>query len=287
MKLFMAEFRGTLARKIGWLPVLICLLLSGQTGLFAQDGELFPQKPSPAIFVHDYSGWLTPDEKLRLETRLQMYEDSTSTEIVVMIRPDIGDYDKAGYAIELGNRWQIGKSGKNNGLVMLIKTEQPGRGVFIASGYGAEGGLNDGKIGTIIRQRMIPLLKEDRRFEGITAGLDAAEAALRGEFQAEPKAPGGDFPVWILFLFIILLFIFISWLMSRLRKGFGTTYSGRGASGRSIYERGGGGWFGGGWGGGSSGGGWDGGSSSGGGGGWSGGDFGGGSFGGGGAGGDW
>ena len=130
MKLFMAEKGST--GSIRWLPVLICLLLGWQTGLFAQDESLFPGKPSPAVFVHDYSGWLTPDEKMRLETRLQIYEDSTSTEIVVMIRPDIGDYDKAGYAIELGNRWQIGKSGKNNGLVMLIKTEQPGRGVFIA-----------------------------------------------------------------------------------------------------------------------------------------------------------
>lgn len=249
---------------------------------------LFPEKPSPAVFVHDYSGWLTPDEQIRLETRLQLYEDSTSTEIVVMIRPQIGDYDKAGYAIELLNRWGLGKKGKNNSLVMLIKTEPPYRGVFIATGYGSEGALNDGKIGEIVRTRMIPFFQKEQHFDGITAGLDACESALRGEFQAAPaqESEGGG---WIFLLLIFGFFILFIYLMYKARKHAGTTYSGRGAARRTVYRDNGwgGGWYGGGggnWGGGSSGG-WGGGSS--GGGGWSSGDFGGGSGGGGGAGGDW
>ncbi len=246
---------------------------------------LFPEKPSPAVFVHDYSGWLTPDEKLRLETRLQHYEDSTSTEIVVMIRPDIGDYDKAGYAVELLNQWGIGKKGKNNGLVMLIKTDPPYRGAFIATGYGTEGGLNDGKIGEIIRTRMIPLFQQDRHFDGISAGLDACQAAIRGEFQAAPvEQEGGNGLFALLIMFgIFLLFMY---LMHQARRHGGTTYSGRGAARRTVHRDsgwGGGGWY-------VGGGGWSGGGSSGGssgGGGWSGGDFGGGFGGGGGAGGDW
>ncbi len=170
---------------------LIAFFLFGK--LAAQ--PLFPEKPNPAVFVHDYSGWLTPDEQIRLETRLQQYEDSTSTEIVVMIRPDIGDYDKASYAVELLNRWGVGKKGKNNGLVMLIKTEPPQRGVFITTGYGAEGGLNDGKIGTIIRTRMIPFFNKNGILtESRPASTPARPRCAASSRQHPPRRPmGGSF----------------------------------------------------------------------------------------------
>ncbi len=257
-----------------WL-LLVWALLTGFQAFSQSQDALFPPKPSPAVFVHDYAGWLTPDEKTRLETRLQRYFDSTSTQLVVMIRPDLGDYDKAGYAFELGNRWGIGRKDKNNGVVILIKTEQPGRGAFIATGYGTEGALPDITCGRIVRNEMIPYFKREQYFNGIDAGLSAIISALGGEF-ASDAAPVEFSWVFVLILFgFIGLIFFLAWKFRH-----STMYSGR--SGRSITHNG-GGWFGDGWGGG--GGGWSSGDS--GGGGWSGGDFGGGSFGGGGAGGDW
>ncbi|MBK6932262.1 MAG: TPM domain-containing protein [Saprospirales bacterium] len=260
--------------------LLLALSFLWAGGVEAQD--VFPEKPDPAVYVHDYSGWLSAQEKATLEDKLQRYADTTSTQIVVMIRPDIGDYDKASYAFELGNRWGIGRKSKNNGVVVLIKSEPPDRGIFIATGYGAEGALPDITAGQIVRNTMAPYFRQQQYFAGIDAGLDAIIQALSGEFQAEPGEAQENVPGWvflIIFLFVMVLFIV---LVSRAARR-GTLISGAGPQHRRRGDDWwGGGGFGGGWG--SGGGGFGGG---GGGGGFGGGGFGGGSFGGGGAGGDW
>lgn len=261
--------------------MLLAALFLGSQAFAQTDAVLFPPKPEPAVYVHDYAGWLTPDEKARLEQKLVRYSDTTSTQIVVMLRPDIGDYDKASYAFELGNRWGIGRKQKNNGVVVLIKTAPPDRGVFIATGYGAEGALPDITAARITRNVMIPRFQQEQHFQGIDAGLDAIIAALSGEFKADPQQ-SGDFPVGLFLLGLLLFLVFIFFMAWKFRHS--TMYSGSGPNRR--VKRNNDDWWGGGIGG-LGGGGWG----SSGGGGWSsgggGGSFGGGSFGGGGAGGDW
>ncbi|MFN8301984.1 MAG: TPM domain-containing protein [Saprospiraceae bacterium] len=263
------KFRALFLALSAW-----CLALP----VFAQrDGSVFPDKPEPAVYVHDYSGWLTPDERTRLEQKLVRYYDTTSTQIVVMIRPDLGDYDKSSYAFELGNRWGIGRKSKNNGVVMLIKSEAPDRGIFIATGYGAEGALPDITAGRIIRNVMAPYFRQQEYYQGIDAGTTAIIEALSGEFQPDSTDTPEKLPAWVgllIFLLIFCLIIFIAW-----KARHSTMYDNKGPRSRrgGDWWGGGGGWGGGGWSGGG-GGGWGGGG---------GGSFGGGSFGGGGAGGDW
>jgi len=262
----------------------LLLLLLLPLAAFAQgDAALFPTKPKPAVYVHDYSGWLQPNQKSALEQKLRSYWDSTSTQIVVMIRPDIGDYDKASYAFELGNRWGIGRKDKDNGVVMLIKSEAPDRGIFIATGYGTEGALPDITAGQIIRNTMGPYFRQQQYYEGINAGIDNIIAALQGEFQKESAQEAGKGVSILVLLFIALLFFLVMGaIVYKLRNiGQMITHDGRSKKRNRDDDNFGGGWWigGGGFGGGSSGGGgWGGGG---------GGSFGGGSFGGGGAGGDW
>ena len=254
------------------LPLLLPLRLSAQ-----DDKDLFPEKPDPAVYVHDYAGWLSEGERMGLEQKLIRYYDSTSTQVVVMIRADIGDYDKSSYAFELGNRWGIGRKSKNNGVVLLVKTEQPGRGAFIATGYGVEGALPDITAGRIIRNTMIPYFKQGRNAEGIEAGVNEIIQALSGEYKNDEKQRDSGALVIVL-IAILIIFLLVGFSIWRAVKSKGTWYT---DAGSSRGNRRGGDWWigggGGGWGGGSSGGGWGGG----------GGSFGGGSFGGGGAGGDW
>jgi uncharacterized protein len=265
-----------------WLWLVCAVLPYAQTG----DAALFPKKPEPAVYVNDYSNWLTPDERTRLELKLRQYWDSTSTQIVVVIRPDIGDFDKGSYATELGERWGIGQKGKDNGLLILVKTEAPQRGVFIATGYGAEGAVPDGLAGDIIRTIMLPAIRSGNYFEGLDQGTSALIKALSGEYTRE-RAKASSIPFWVILVVFLFVFLLFSYIMHRTRNGQEYTHDGKswrrtvnddhhGGYGRN--NRGGGGWIigGGGFGGGGGGGG-----------GFGGGGFGGGGFGGGGAGGDW
>jgi uncharacterized protein len=279
------QMKSSMAKQFLFFFGILSFWLLGHGAILAQqDATLFPPRPEPAVYVHDYSGWLSAGDKQALEMKLRRYWDSTSTQIVVMIRPDIGDYDKAGYAFELGNRWGIGRKDKNNGVVMLIKSEPPERGIFIATGYGTEGALPDITAGQIIRNTMAPYFRQSQYAQGINAGVSDIIRALSGEFRADQSNAEGDSTTVLIIVFCILIgFFFLMRYMAK-RKATWYTHEGRRPR-RNRYDDwpnsgGGGGWWigggGGNWGGGSSGGGWG-----------DGGSFGGGSFGGGGAGGDW
>ncbi|MFN4080651.1 MAG: TPM domain-containing protein [Saprospiraceae bacterium] len=265
-----------MAKRRAYCLLLLCVS-AWPFGWLTAQGDLFPPKPQPAVYVHDYSAWLSPGQRAALERKLAMYDDSTSTQIVLMIRPDIGDYDKATYSFELGNRWGIGQKKKNNGIVVLIKTEGSDRGVFIATGYGTEGALPDVLAGRIVRQVMIPHFRRNEYYEGIDAGLNAIMAALAGEFVNTPQE-GDATPIWPFIIMVIILFIIFASLSRHMAKR-GAMYDRTGPhTTRRRHDD----WWGGGY---SRGGSWGGGSF--GGGSWGGGSFGGGSFGGGGAGGNW
>lgn len=250
--------------------ILIFLFLI-QSFVFAQD---IPQKPNPPRFVNDLVGGLLSQGEIdQLERKLKAYNDSTSTQVAIVIVKSVQPYDISEYAVKLGREWGIGQKGKNNGVVFLWA---PGdRKIFIATGYGAEGGLTDVYSKRIIEQVVKPNFKQLRYYQGLDEGTSSIFKYLSGEFDAEPTEEGdlGDAIFAVIFFIIIILIIF--YVMGKISGGKGgggnrgggmfvpyTTYTGWGTSS--------GGWSSGG--GGDSGGGFD---------------FGGGSFGGGGAGGDY
>lgn len=256
-----------------WLALLFAFPIWAQS-----DKDLFPPKPEPAVYVHDYAGWLSPSQKNALEAKLRRYHDSTSSQIVVMIRKDLGDYDRTTYAIELGNRWGVGKKSKNNGVIMLIKTEAPDRGIFIATGYGTEGALPDITAAQIIRNTMAPYFKQQQYYEGIDAGTSEIIKALTGEFKNDGEQGDATAGLVVLLIVFVLFCLIIFFVWRAAKRGYKSISSGGSSRhGGNDWWIGGGGFGGGSGGSSSSGSDWGGG----------GGSFGGGSFGGGGAGGDW
>ena len=82
---------------------------------FAQD---FPEKSK--TLVTDYTNTLSADEKQRLEDKLVAFDDSTSTQIAVVMMRSTGEYDIDEYAAQLGEKWGIGRKGKDNGILIKI-----------------------------------------------------------------------------------------------------------------------------------------------------------------------
>jgi len=91
------------------------------------------------------------------------------------------------YATELGRQWGIGRDGKDNGLVMLvkpIKTNGP-RTTFIAVGYGLEGPMPDATAKLIVENEMNPRFKKGEFFGGLKAGINVLVPLAVGEFNYE------------------------------------------------------------------------------------------------------
>ena len=121
--------------------VFISLLLSLVS--LSQDSfdleKLLSQKPSK--LVNDFTGTLTPDQKQALEHKLVTFDDSTSTQIAVVIMPTLNGEDVADFNVKLGRAWGVGGREKNNGVILLIAKRD--RKLNIATGYGVEGALPD------------------------------------------------------------------------------------------------------------------------------------------------
>lgn len=247
---------------------LFIFFLLFQSNIFAQD---LPQKPNPARLVNDFVGGLmNPSQIQQLEQKLRAYQDSTSTQVVVVIVKTVQPYDISEYAVKLGREWRIGQKDKNNGILLLWA---PGdRKVYIATGYGTEGGLTDARSKRIIEQTIKPYFKQLQYYDGLNAATDDIIKYLSGEFEADSTEEGDLGDVIFTIIFIVIIILIILYIIGKISGG-GKGGRGGGFMPYTTYT----GW-------GSSSGGW---SSGGGGGGGGGFDFGGGSFGGGGAGGDY
>lgn len=228
--------------------------------------------------VNDFTNTLTPDQEQALERKLVAFDDSTSTQIAVVIIPTLDGNDISDFAVKLGREWGIGGKEFSNGILLLIDVGKGERKLHIATGYGVEGALPDITCKQIIEDIIVPNFKGDDYYRGIEEGTDAMIQAVKGEYKAPAgyhKGKGGSSVLRIVFIIIVII-VFLA--MSGRGGGGGSFMSRRGFTAWTIGNilgnmggrSGGGGWSGGG--GGSSGGF---------------GGFGGGSFGGGGASGSW
>jgi len=187
---------------------LLLLLFTGLQSTFAQKIE---SKPNPPMAVNDFANLLAPFQKQALEQKLEAYNDSTSSAIVVITVPDLQGYDIAEVALKYLRDWGIGVKGENNGVVILVsKADHKAR---IETGYGMEGVLPDILAKQIIDERMIPFFKNNDYYAGFNNAVDAIIQAAAGEYQVDPNAQKNDkvtvgkiIPLVIIFLAIIFLF---------------------------------------------------------------------------------
>lgn len=268
------------------LPLFL-LLVAASLGFVHAVQAQTPAVPVLTNPVYDETGTLSAEQTAALSRKLVVYEDSTSTQIVIVLMKTLNGYPINDFATEIGNKNKIGQSKKNNGVVILLaKDDHKG---FIASGYGMEPTVTDALATSIFRNILRPALQKGDFYGGLDASVDAIVAAAKGEYKGEAKAKKDNGIGGGAFIFVIIIFVVIVIIRAVVGTGLRRTVIGAGGTRSgfwggvlqalfwsSIFRgggRGGNDTFGG-FGGGSSGGG-----------GWGGG--GGGSFGGGGAGGDW
>lgn len=258
------------------LPLFLILIFP----LFGS-AQNFPEQPNPPRLVNDFTQTLSQSEVAALEQKLVAYNDSTSTQIAIVMISTLDGYPVDDYAIQLAEKWGIGQKGKDNGVLIFIAKDD--RKIFIPTGYGMEGVMPDGLVKRIIETDIKPAFKEGRYYDGLDQATSSMFRLAAGEYQAEASEQGKGGPPIIFILGIIFFVIFIFWFKIRSVKHYSvlnnipfwaawTLLNQAQRSHRGTW----GGFSGGGgssWGGGSSGGGF--------------GGFGGGSFGGGGAGGSW
>ena len=139
------------------LLVLICGFISAKV-----------YKPADIIPVHlqdrnrytsNPDGILSAEAVRRIDAAFRTVEDSTGIQTLVAVVKDIDPDDCFEFAHQLGEKVGVGRSGSDNGLVILLSTGE--RCIQFATGYGVEGVLPDAICKRIQERYMNPLFADD------------------------------------------------------------------------------------------------------------------------------
>ena len=197
-----------------WLFLLIFFLWCLP---FAANGLDVPRLQG---YVNDYAGIISPPAKLKIEEALRAFEQSDSTQIVILTVPSLEGQNIEEFGIKVGEAWKVGKKGKDNGVLFIVAKQD--RKIRIEVGYGLEGKLTDLTAGRIIDRVINPRFKQGDFDGGFIAGVSSLIDATRGEFRAEqrPARRGqrGISPFLSVFLFLAI-FTLIMGSVSRVLGG--------------------------------------------------------------------
>ena len=199
------------------LNILFLFLISFSLHVAVQ--AQIPKKPVPPRLVNDFASLLTSEQESQLERKLVDYNDSTSTQIVVITVLSLNGYDIDDLAQRIGAEWGVGQSAKDNGVIILIKPKtgnEKGQAA-ISTGYGMEELIPDLLARRIVDNEMIPSFKQGDYYGGINTGVDIVFDLVSGRFKAEDYGKGGDSP--LSFIFPLLIIILVIVLMGRNNGG--------------------------------------------------------------------
>tara|TARA_R110001583_G_scaffold8058_1_gene39324 strand:- start:24944 stop:25789 length:846 start_codon:yes stop_codon:yes gene_type:complete len=215
-------------RYLKHILLILAIALSG----FTQAQEI-PDRPKQQVLVNDFANVLSKSEGNALEKKLLDFYANTGNQIALVTVKSLNGSDASSFAYEIGEKWQVGKKGFDNGIVILFKPKtRDSRGqVFIATGYGLEGAIPDATAKEIVSNEMIPYFKQGRIYEGINQASSVLMGLAKGEFNHQQYAKqrggsskGGAFG-FLIPLFIILIFSFIGRSKSRGQHTMGSSGS--------------------------------------------------------------
>ena len=157
-----------------------------------QAQEVYTTKNIPKVhlqnkmkYVCNPAGILSTAACDSIDRMLYALEQQTGIETVVAVVPSIGEEDCFDFSHQLLNEWGVGKKGKNNGLVILLVTDQ--RCIQFYTGYGLEGDLPDAICKRIQTRYMIPYLKDGNWDAGMVAGVRAVCTRLDGSMENDTE----------------------------------------------------------------------------------------------------
>jgi len=175
---------------------------------------------TPTGFVNDYANVIEDSLQAQMENKLIEFEKETSNEISIVTIKNLYDDYIENFSEKLFKEWGIGKTDKDNGVLVLVAVED--RKMRIEVGYGLEGTLTDAQSNWIINNEMKPHFQAENYGMGIDLAVDKIIDATKGEYvpssseTSASKGSQGNAWNWE-FIFWIVMFGFM-WLSAILGR---------------------------------------------------------------------
>ena len=137
----------------------------------------------PPQAVTDLTGTLSPVEQAALSQKLLPLKAAKGSELAVLIVPTTQPEDIAQYSIRVADAWKLGRKGVDDGVILLIATQDHRMRVEV--GRGLEGAITDLASNRVMDEYLKPCFLAGRFYEGIDHSVDR----LIGLVQGEPLPP--------------------------------------------------------------------------------------------------
>lgn len=184
-----------------------------------------PKLTNANAFVSNPDGILKVSTVENLNRRLYELEQQTSAEVAVVVLNSIAYEDIKTFAVELFEKWGIGKAKHDNGLLILFVLDQ--RAITFETGYGLEGVIPDAIAKRVQTQAMLPEFKNEDYDAGFIAGIEMIDKIIREEpVPVSEKESGIQWNSAIPFAisaYLILILLTIFWLNSSVKKTLNDT----------------------------------------------------------------
>jgi len=166
-----------------------------------------PKLTGPVV---DVAGVLNRSDQAKISASLLQFQRSYGPQLQVLVVPKLEDETIESYSIKVVDAWKLGAKDKDNGVLLLVATED--RQVRIEVGRGLEGDLPDALAGRIIRAGIIPFFQQDQISAGVLIGLNLIAESIGGKLEGIPtprmrrvKRGGGMNLGYLLFLGFFLI----------------------------------------------------------------------------------
>lgn len=199
------------------------------------------------VYIYDQDNCIDDAVEQELNQLLVSLEEKTEVEFAVISIPTLNNLTIEEYSNQLFNKLGIGKSGKDNGLLLLFSRAD--NKVRLEIGRGLEGCLNDSKCGRILDEYFVPYRAENKYTEATNLTASAVLNVICEEYDIKlenleevtiPEESEADIPTWLIILIIIILAVIVAFAESSLGGGSGGSYYGGSSSYGGGFSRGGG-----------------------------------------------
>ena len=168
------------------LAALIALLalLALALALPAAAQDVLPL-PALSARVIDQTGTLDPAQRATLDAKLAAFEQAAGPQIVVLMVPTTAPEDIAAYAFRVADAWKIGRREVGDGLLIVVAKND--RRVRFEVARALEGAVPDLAARQIIDRVIGPAFRAGDYAGGLSAGIDALMARIKGEGLPTPQ----------------------------------------------------------------------------------------------------
>lgn len=186
---------------------------------FSYSGAYALDVPALQGHVNDYANMISPQAAAQLENELKAFEQSDSTQIVILTVPSLEGEVLEEFGIKVAEAWKIGWKGKDNGVIFLIAKQE--RKMRIEVGRGLEGKLTDLTAGRIVDLVVKPRFKRGDFDGGVLSGIHAIIDATRGEFKADEKRQVQRYDAFSNFLSLLIFGSIIILILGNISRVLG------------------------------------------------------------------